>query len=509
MGSKMLILLGLAIVVLVIIIYAVAKKPKWAHGGYWRAHLLEDADQIYRRSSGVYDEEAALALQRTLDREDPTPADHLRAATIITRNILAQDHRPEVQADGNVAPEAVRHSQLRRELFDQARGHYQAALETFTPEEIAQELAQELVEPPPADNYPPRQPGIEFIIEAARDFAFGGFDTLLVNDPLLAVLFTEGDMIQFFPAEILDVELAGLAEQRRTETVQQRQAMARDAAQAQGGARGAATETYVRLATRNTDSPENSHDSAVVACLRKIVTLLREQQTNIRLPALNEIVQDIRSNGAAFSLDPRSKEPRAEMVRDVIEVINRTRDGERNTAIDITDEEALRRVWARADDPKNTANRDKLRQAAFDALFDCWKTTMRGREIVCVSGRTGRLLGALSLLDYDPRLWEVRMLEQYKNDIFERAGALVRERAQRWADSADAEQRKVGLSYLATTAAEMRSVGEVSEEHEARFKEEARARIGSMVDGYVRDVDGAIPPHSVEAIKSEALAAVS
>ena len=89
------ILLGAALVALLVFaIYAVSKEPAWAQKSYWTAHCVESPWRVYQRSAGDFDDAAALALQRATGRPAPTAGDHILAATVITRNILAQEHRP-------------------------------------------------------------------------------------------------------------------------------------------------------------------------------------------------------------------------------------------------------------------------------------------------------------------------------------------------------------------------------------------------------------------------------
>src|SRR5205807_946238 len=146
---------------------------------------------------------------------------------------------------------------------------------------------------------------------------------------------------------VIDQPLVAAAGQRREDMLRDRQRVAKEAAQEQGGARGAAVDTYLSLAAQHTDDPQNAHDSGVLACLRG--------------------------------------------------------------------------VWARADDPRNAATRGQMRQALFDSLVDAWEEGIAGRKITCVNGRTTRILSALVLLDADERNWQVKKLEQFKNDIFEEA----------------------------------------------------------------------------------------
>lgn len=504
------ILLGAALVALLVFaIYAVSKEPAWAQKSYWTAHCVESPWRVYQRSAGDFDDAAALALQRATERPAPTAGDHILAATVITRNILAQEHRPARDGAGAPTPAALERAQLRRGMFDEARRHYMAALTGLWPAAaVAAAAADAGVAPAPA----PRRGGnafddnADFIIGAAVGFAFGGLDELLANDPIVADFDWDFENVTHIDGFAVDLPLAEAAAQRRAGLVDARRAVARDAAAHHGGARAVGVATYVELATQNTDDPQNSHDTGVLACLRGVVERLRADQAGAVLPSPDEVAADIRALGAELS------EGRAHRVADVEAVIARIKEGERVVTLGATDAECLGRVWLRVADPRNVAVRGQLRRAVFDALYDCWEEGIVGRKIVCVNGRTSRILASLILLDWDKRNWEVKKLEQFKNDIYAAAAKVIAAEAERAAAGGDGDLARAGRLYLARSMAEIEAIGEVPDAATAQLAEQMRAAIGVMVQKYVREVDedakGAIPPYLVAAITEEACAAV-
>jgi len=510
MKASTAILVAALAVVLLLIIYAVAKDPTWARKSYWLANFIETPWKVYRRSNGTFDDAAQLALQRASGRQNPTPRDHLLSATVITRNILGQEHRPERTAEGAPTQASVERARLRRSMFDQAREHYMAALEGLRPPRRA---GRQAAAPPAAL----LNQDTETILTAAIEFAFGGVAGLLANDPVLAAMLEEDwdfpanvTVLQGGPGGVylVDQPLAAQASQLRDELMNARREAAREAAKEQGGARGVAVDTYVTLATQNTDDPQNVHDPGVLACLKAVVGRLRADQAGQDLPTADAVIAAIRQNGEELS------EGRPARVADAIAVAERTKAGERVVAMDVTDEECLRRVWLRAEDPRNGAVRGQMRQALFDALVDAWEEGIAGRKIVCVNGRTSRILCALVLLDWDKRNWEVKKLEQFKNDVYDRARAVITAEAERAAAAPDPERRKAGRLYLAKSLADLEAVGEVPEAASERLADEMRDAIGRMVDGYVAEIEtdlgakGAIPPYMVADLKREAQAAV-
>lgn len=492
------ILLGAALtLVIILVVYAVAQEPEWGQKNYWLAHYLENPWRVYRRSAGNFDDAAELALERAMSRAAPTPGDHVLAATVITRNILSQEHRPARDGAGAPTRAALERARLRRGMFDEARGHYMAALEGLRGADAAGPVRG-------GNEFDPRA---GFIIDAAVGFAFGGLDELLANDPILAGLGWDFNHVTLFEGFPVDQPLAAAAAQRRQDCVRERRAAAAAVAADEGGARGAGVATYVELATQNTDDPQNTHDTGVLACLKGVVERLRADQGGEPLPTPDEVAAGIRERAAELSGG------RAHRVADVEAVIAQARLGERVVAIGATDAECLGRVWLRATDPRNAAVRGQLRQAVFDALYDCWEEGIAGRKIVCVNGRTSRILSALILLDWDRRNWEVKKLEQFKNDIYARAASVIAAEAARAVASDDPETQRAGQLYLAHTAGDLAAAGEVPDAVVERLAEQMRVAIGAMVDAYVRELEdlgvrGAIPPYMVAAVAEEAKAAV-
>ena len=497
-------LLGAALVaLLVFVIYAISKDPACAQKSFWTAHCVESPWRVYQRSAGDFDDAAALALRRATGRATPTAGDHILAATVITRNILAQEHRPARDGAGAPTPAALERAQLRRGMFDEARDHYMAALAGLWAAPAARPAAPPAARRGGGNDF---DGNADFIIGAAVGFAFGGLDELLANDAIIADFDWDFENVTRLEGFAVDLPLAEAAAQRRAGLVDARRAAARDAAAEHGGARGVGVATYVELATQNTDDPQNTHDTGVLACLRGVVERLRADQAGAALPTPDEVAAEIRARGAELS------EGRAHRVADVEAVIARTKAGERVVALGATDAECLGRVWLRASDPRNVAVRGQLRRAVFDALYDCWEEGIGGRKIVCVNGRTSHFLASLVLLDWDRRNWEVKKLEQFKNDIYAAAAKVIAAEAERAAAGADGDLARAGRLYLARTTAEIRAIGEVPDAATGQLSGQMRAAISDMVQKYVRELDesakGAIPPYLVAAITEEACAAV-
>jgi hypothetical protein len=485
--NKFLIAVTLAVILvaILVIVYLIATDSPYAQKDYWKAKYLDSPWEVYAKSSGNgLDEAALLALNRANGREIPTSSDHLLSATIISRNILEQEHVPT----GNLRTD-VENAHARRDLFDVARNHHMAAL-------------IELPRDRQRENRQRRDIPEQFIIDAATEFAFQGLMHLIMNDPLIM----QFELVADIPP--VDRQLAGVAATRREELINDHRAAAATVINEQGGAIAPGVQTYMDLAIQNTNDPQNSHDSGVLACLRAIVTRLCEDQTGATLPTMQEIRDEIIAESAKLS------EGRAHRTSDVLEVLDKIQQGERVTSLGASDEECLARIWLRTKDPRNSEVSGQMRQAIFDALYDCWENGMFGRHIVCVNGRTSRILSSLILLDWDKRNWEVKKLEQFRNDIYAKTHELINEEAKRATKSADNDIRRAGALYLAKSNEEVKRIGVIPQIALDTLAQSMRTATIKMIDDYLHELEvmsgikGAIPNYMIEATKQEALAAI-
>lgn len=324
-------------------------------------------------------------------------------------------------------------------------------------------------------------PMVALLMIAADEFAHAAAD-----DPVVAHFmfpFGQPPAVRMPTFEMIDMDIATQTGLLRDTVMATRRKVADEIAAEQGGARGAAVDTYLDLAAQHTDDPQNVHDTGVLACLRAIVDRLRAEQGSLdALASLDSIEAELKAlDSAAAPLSALTPGGRArpEATAAVLAVLQKARAGERVTKLDATDGECLRRVWARADHPGNS--RPRLRQALFDALHDAWEPdplVAGQKKIACVNGRAGRILGSLALNDFDKRNWVVKRLEQFKNDVFERARGVVDAEALRAATEGAPDEQKAGRAYLAKTAEEMRAVGAVPDAAAAQLAERIRARSG-------------------------------
>ena len=461
----------LAIIIVVIIVHLVVfvlvKRPR-AQPSHWKAYET-GPDRIYTEKS-VGGRGMANSLAPLLRSADgPGPTDHHRQATItIRRNLLP---RAWLEAD---IQEFTGLNVLR--LQEQLMAVLDGGGRTY--------------------NHPPlgRRPGVDWSIDTVNDFAFETLDPVPFATPP-----NNAGLVIHINRETAD---------RRRRTLQARQAVA---AEVSDGARGARTEVFLDLSQQNTSDVQNSHDTAVNAAKRAIIDRLRVDQGSIQLPSPTQITDELRRNCGVYSRDPRTGEARPALTEKAIAVVQRARIGEFSASARVSDEEVLCRVWARAADPRNAKNSGLLRRAFFDALVDCWEHEAGGEAIQCVDGRIGRVLSSLTLLDWDERNWEMRRLEQYRNDIYVLAGEVIRAAAVEAAEqTADPVLQEIGRAYLATSYDQL--LVESGGAKEREWIADTKARMARAIDAHIVEVNsrvpGAIPQRAIAEIKSEALAAL-
>ena len=75
-------------------------------------------------------------------------------------------------------------------------------------------------------------------------------------------------------------------------------------------------------------------------------------------------------------------------------------------------------LWERIHHPKNKNSIDNLKQALYDALFDCWNRGVGTFIQYCNNGQIAILAGMLAINDFDDRTWDIQRTELIKNDIY-------------------------------------------------------------------------------------------
>ncbi len=312
------------------------------------------------------------------------------------------------------------------------------------------------------------------VTAAARDFAEAARG--IIGEGLDAGNFHRDDamlrVIADFGGAVMDDEWAiraGLAQNfdvfrnapaaRRVETA----AVIAEKATAETNTRAEAISSALKAATAWQDDRQNVHDSAVNSDLN---ATLRKIRGGSAVGDSARVLDEIAEYLAAADLSP---ERRAAAARG----LQTARTGSHISTFNDTEDRILTAVWARCDHPRNRAAKSDLRDAVIAALAD---GTENGNQ-VCINGRCGRIISALTAIDFDPEVSDSPMtFEAYRNQIFQETREIVDSVIDNAAESPDEDLRAVAASYDGGD--------EASDAANAKFIAVLKGEIDVLIDGY-------------------------
>ena len=273
-----------------------------------------------------------------------------------------------------------------------------------------------------------------------------------------------------------------------------------------------AIDNYINIATRQTNDTQNVHDHTVLAGFKLILNKLLQDRASNDLKTLNEIKDEINKNGRKYSNN------RPHVTLKALEVIDKMENNEQIMAFEIngesiTDAICLQLVWNRAEHPENQKNKELLKQSIFDNLVDCWEKDLFGNDyIVCVTGRSTRVLSSLTLLDFDETNWNVKKFEEFKNDIFNKVKTIIIENAKIATNNNDIDIQNAGKAYLATTAAELNAINTPSDAATLELNTKIKQDISNMITNYVNELEveynTIIPEYMKKSVEIEAISSI-
>lgn len=278
---------------------------------------------------------------------------------------------------------------------------------------------------------------------------------------------------------------------------------------------------YIELSTTNTSDPQNSHDSYVNLCLRKIMTILREDQKELDIPSVYQIRCEIQRK---YNIEPPKSSDNKEIlgsedtthlksggaetkndsspqsVLTIIDTMYNNGASHYNVSIQATEAEVLQRVWLRTLDKRNEAVKEKMQ----DMIYNSLESSYEGGNIVCINGRCAKILSSMVMLDFDERMHELQTLEQFKNNIFIKVRELVKDRSRKALTSSDPKVVTVAKSYLSETAEDMVPPETIDKQANTNFAIYLRGEISKMVKEQAKE----LPPEIVKHIITECIAAI-
>lgn len=278
-------------------------------------------------------------------------------------------------------------------------------------------------------------------------------------------------------------QIGGLLEE--TDNVRRRDAAERRRAAnvTAGGVPAAAAQIYLEKSKTHTSDGQNVHDSAVSKAMKDTFNKLKESQSS----ALSDpiILQNEINEFIAAKKGEIDGTKLAAAKSSLVDIINNP---SMNFSLGGSDRDVLKLVWERSKNKINEVGSDNIKEAIVHALAD-----MKGPDGsggVCVTGRTGRLLESLTLLDADKSMSSSATVEMYRNEIFDKAKGII-----------DGAIKSQGNNDVAKYYR-----GEITTEPPGAkdFQAELSKNIGVMVNEYADK----LPENNIEKIKEECMAAL-
>jgi hypothetical protein len=247
-----------------------------------------------------------------------------------------------------------------------------------------------------------------------------------------------------------------------------------------------ATELYLTVSTTHTNDGQNVHDSNINHKVKAIVSKLIEEAPDTNYNIDNIIDYFIKSNFANNN--------KFESFMTVIDVFKKS---EYVLLAGVSDLQVLEIIWNRINDERNSENKDKLLEALYNNILDCYEND----NIVCANGRILRVIGALTLLDFDESNWYLFKTEDTRNMVFDEVRKLIDKIAN---DNAEGNLKYACIEYGATSNEE--NARKPTEEETKELEDIMKKAIANMIDELAVKYD--IKQSQIPLLKEEALASI-
>lgn len=246
-----------------------------------------------------------------------------------------------------------------------------------------------------------------------------------------------------------------------------------------------ATDLYLTVSTTHTNDGQNVHDSNINHKIKIIINKLLEEST--KSDNIDNIIDFyIKSDFANNN--------KFESFMNVIDVFKKS---EYVLLAGISDLQVLEIVWNRINDERNAENKDKLLEALYNNILDCYEND----NIVCANGRILRVIGSLTLLDFDESNWYLFKVEDTRNMVFDEVRKLIDKIAQ---DNINTDLKFACIEYGATNSEE--NPRKPTEEETKELEDIMKKEIIDMIDKKAVEFD--IKPSQIPLLKEEALASI-
>jgi hypothetical protein len=233
------------------------------------------------------------------------------------------------------------------------------------------------------------------------------------------------------------------------------------------------------------NDPQNVHESQVNNDLARIYNQIKDRNTSESVLFRDEM------NDAQTLVDIRNYMTTRDWSNDqhrqrALQTLDKVTEGNWVSKLNARESDVLTEVWRRMNSSQNEDNRDNLRDSLMDSLSDCVETGYNGQDYqVCASGRMGRVLGSLTLLDSDQRIAEpIKTAEILRNEIFAKSYQIIQDGLK----GTDAETARAYNGVLDAPAPDVEvKLGEFESGLKNRIETELRDEYEDKVDKNVLD----------------------
>lgn len=440
-SNAKLILIAIILVIVMVLIYWKFDK----HSANENKSPSSTYEDLYQRSNGDFDNNAAVALNAIEHMENPTAEDDFRAGNILELNVL----QGGAQLDPVVTHNIVNHYQntINRAITNTRRTENPINL-TFMLDHILNFGETNLGE---------LQNGVRMTA------IFGGNDAVgdlggIAN----GITGVTNDMVmENIIAEI--IHMTNDADVVRTNVTE---ANATKAAETAKNKREFAYK-FSKMAKTHTSDPQNVHDSSVRADNKHSLAVLRSTASQ---KSPDDIIKEVReyilSSGSRFD---------GVKIAQANKVLNEIAKGGRIVAYDETENMILKYVWDRTNIPEHSAKSTDMKDAVVVSLYQ--SIDSKTGNPVCINGRASNIIGSLVILDNNPTVGAALTEEQYKNEIINASVKILDEEIEKALNSGSEDMKKVGQSYIDSSV-------ECKEEFEEEFLKEVKSQIDEMINTY-------------------------
>jgi hypothetical protein len=168
-----------------------------------------------------------------------------------------------------------------------------------------------------------------------------------------------------------------------------------------------------------TSDYQNTMDITVMRSIKTIINILKESYYDLETPINADIIDIINyykenPHYSKHIVTGMNRLPFLEMVINILKNASTSRGHIYNVSV----ADLIVLLWERIHHPNNKNTIEQLKQALYDALFDCWNRGVGIFIPYCNNGQIAILVGMLAINDFDERTWNIQRTEFIKNDIY-------------------------------------------------------------------------------------------